>query len=58
MLASYTFKIDKMGIMTVQRPITPEEVKKKCLNCVSMEDFIKNLQNEIKRLQVSYNHHA
>ena len=35
------------------RPSTPEEQKKKCLNCGNMEDFIKGLQGEIKRLQVS-----
>ena len=38
----------------VERPKTPEEVKKKCLNCEPMGDFIKGLQGEIKRLQVSY----
>ncbi len=32
------------------RPKTPEEFKRKCLNCESMGDFIKNLQGEIKRL--------
>ena len=38
----------------LERPRTPEEPKKKCLNCGGMEDFIKGLQGEIKRLQVSY----
>ena len=37
-----------------ERPSTPEEAKKKCLNCGGMEDFIKGLQGEIKRLQVSF----
>jgi hypothetical protein len=37
----------------VLRPTTPEEQKKKCLNCANMEEFIKGLQQEIKRLQVS-----
>jgi len=36
------------------RPTTPEEQKKKCLNCANMEDFIKGLQQEIKRLQVKF----
>lgn len=48
---------EDMGPITqvtqVQRPSTPEEQKKKCLNCSNMEDFIKGLQGEIKRLQVS-----
>jgi hypothetical protein len=35
------------------RPSTPEEQKKKCLGCGNMEDFIKGLQGEIQRLQVS-----
>lgn len=38
-------------VTQVQRPSTPEEQKKKCLNCSNMEDFIKGLQGEIKRLQ-------
>ena len=38
-------------IVQVVRPGTPEEQKKKCLNCSNMEDFIKGLQGEIKRLQ-------
>ncbi|CDW71442.1 UNKNOWN [Stylonychia lemnae] len=42
---------DNDTVFSIQRPITPEESKKKCLNCTSMEDFIKNLQQEIKRLQ-------
>jgi len=41
----------------LERPRTPEEPKKKCLNCGGMEDFIKGLQGEIKRLQVSYFFH-
>eukprot|EP00347_Sterkiella_histriomuscorum_P009895 403339461 len=36
---------------SISRPITPEEKQKKCLNCANMEDFIKGLQQEIKRLQ-------
>ena len=39
--------------LVVLRPTTPEEQKKKCLNCANMEEFIKGLQQEIKRLQVS-----
>ncbi len=29
--------------MVVLRPTTPEEQKKKCLNCANMEDFVKGL---------------
>ncbi len=32
------------GALIVLRPSTPEEQKKKCLNCSGMEDFIKGLQ--------------
>jgi hypothetical protein len=32
------------GAVIVLRPSTPEEQKKKCLNCSGMEDFIKGLQ--------------
>ena len=39
--------------LVVLRLTTPEEQKKKCLNCANMEEFIKGLQQEIKRLQVS-----
>ena len=34
-----------------ERPSTPEEVRKHCLNCSGMEDFIHGLQGEIQRLQ-------
>lgn len=34
-----------------QRPVTPKEQRKNCLNCEGMQDFIKGLQGEIKRLQ-------
>jgi len=44
---------DITGAVIVMRPSTPEEQKKKCLNCSGMEDFISSLQQEIKRLQVS-----
>ena len=37
-----------------ERKRTPEEQRKKCLNCEPMADFIKGLQGEIKRLQVSF----
>ena len=43
---------DITGAVIVLRPSTPEEQKKKCLNCSGMEDFISSLQQEIKRLQV------
>jgi hypothetical protein len=33
-----------------ERASTPEEQKKRCLNCDNMGDFIKGLQGEIKRL--------
>jgi len=36
-----------------ERACTPEEQRKACLNCGNMGDFIKGLQGEIKRLQVS-----
>lgn len=39
----------------MERASTPEEQKKRCLNCDNMADFIKGLQGEIKRLQVSLN---
>lgn len=32
------------------RPVTPKEQRKNCLNCEGMQDFIKGLQGEIKRL--------
>ena len=35
---------DITGAVIVLRPSTPEEQKKKCLNCSGMEDFIKGLQ--------------
>ena len=34
-----------------QRPHTPEQIRKKCLECDSMKDFIQGLQGELKRLQ-------
>jgi len=37
-----------------ERQRTPEEQRRKCLNCEPMADFIKGLQGEIKRLQVSF----
>lgn len=42
-------------LIEIVRPQTPEEQNKNCLNCANMEDFIKNLQQEVKRLQVGIN---
>lgn len=46
-LGSQKNGIEGMYMQRQERPSTPEEVKKHCLNCSGMEDFIKGLQGEI-----------
>lgn len=43
-------KLRMKQIQQRKRPTTPEEKKKKCLDCDSMRDFISGLQQEVKRL--------